>query len=309
MDLKYLKTVQTIHAAGSFQKAAALLNYAPSTVTFQVQQVEAQLGVRLFTKVGRQMVLTGAGTAALPLIDQLLADAAALDRFAEHADGPVGRLVVAVPESLLTYQLQGVLRDFKAEAPGVELVIRVLNCYDIYAQMADGQVDIAVHYDVRAYPPTIHTGVLGQYDLALVATPDLPQADQDFITPGQDKTVCALMNDPHARYLELFNAYLAEKRIRLRPNMELWSIEAIRNSTLSGLGVAFLPRFCVARELADGSLISLPTAMAERKLTAVYAYRQLSVAGAVFIRLLSDLAKHGGEPAKPKRRRAKVARK
>ena len=210
MDLKYLKTVQTIHAAGSFQKAAALLNYAPSTVTFQVQQVEAQLGVRLFTKVGRQMVLTGAGTAALPLIDQLLADAAALDRFAEHADGPVGRLVVAVPESLLTYQLQGVLRDFKAEAPGVELVIRVLNCYDIYAQMADGQVDIAVHYDVRAYPPTIHNGVPGQYAPTLVAKPDMPQADQDAITTGQDKTACAPSDDPNARSRGMVNGYVVE---------------------------------------------------------------------------------------------------
>lgn len=289
MDLKYLKTVQTIHAAGSFQKAAALLNYAPSTVTFQVQQVEAQLGVRLFTKVGRQMVLTGAGTAAMPLIDQLLADAAALDRFAEHADGPVGRLVVAVPESLLTYQMQGVLKAFKQAAPGVELVIRVLNCYDIYAQMADRQVDIAVHYDIRAYPPTVHTGVLKAYPLSLVAAPEY--ADEDFITPGQDKAVCALMNDPHARYLELFNAYLAEKRIRLRPNMELWSIEAIRKSAISGLGVAFLPTFCVEDALHAKQLVTLPTTMADRTLTAMYAYRQLSVAGALFVRLLNEIVK------------------
>lgn len=290
MDLKYLKTVQTIQAAGSFQKAAALLNYAPSTVTFQVQQVESQLGVRLFTKVGRQMVLTAQGTAAMPLIDQLLADEAALERFAQNADGPVGRLVVAVPETLLTYQLQGVLHDFKVQAPGVELVIRVLNCYDIYAQMADGQVDLAVHYDVRDYPASIHTEVYGEYELALVGSPMLTAQQQDFITPGQTKTVCGLMNDPHARYLELFNAYLAAKRIRLQPNMELWSIEAIRNSAISGLGVAFLPKFCVQAQLDSGQLIELPTEMADKKLTAVYAYRQLSVAGALFTQLLRESA-------------------
>lgn len=290
MDLKYLKTVQTIQAAGSFQKAAALLNYAPSTVTFQVQQVEAQLGVRLFTKVGRQMVLTAAGTAAMPLIDQLLADEAALERFAQNADGPVGRLVVAVPETLLTYQLQGVLHDFKVQAPGVELVIRVLNCYDIYAQMADGQVDLAVHYDVRDYPASIHTEVYGEYELALVGSPTLTAQQQDFITPGQAKTVCGLMNDPHARYLELFNAYLAAKRIRLQPNMELWSIEAIRNSAISGLGVAFLPKFCVQAQLDAGELIEIPTEISTNTLTAVYAYRQLSVAGTLFTQLLHESA-------------------
>jgi len=287
LELKYLETVQTINEVGSFQKAAALLNYAPSTVTFQVQQVETQLGFKLFTKVGRKMVFTSTGKAAMPLINQLLTDATALNHFADHADGLVGRLVVAVPETLLTYELQGVLQRFKQQAPNVELVIRVLNCYDIYAQMLDGKVDIAVHYDVRLYPATIHTGVLKKYSLSLVAAPQL--ADEDFITPNQDKSVCALMNDPHARYLELFNDYLAEKHIRLRPNMELWSIETIRNSAISGLGVAFLPTFCVQDALTAGKLVTIPTAMSANQLTAVYAYRQLTVAGKVFVDFLNEI--------------------
>ncbi|GAX07644.1 LysR family transcriptional regulator [Secundilactobacillus silagincola] len=287
MDLKYLKTIQAIQTAGSFQKAATLLNYAPSTVTFQVQQVEAQLGISLFAKVGRKMVLTSQGTAAMPLINQLVADAAALERFADHTNEPVGRLVVAVPETLLTYQMQGVLKQFKQQAPGVELVIRVLNCYDIYSQMVDGKADIAIHYDVRNYPTTIHTGMIKDYSLSLVAAPEL--ADEDFITPDQDKDVCALMNDPHARYLELFDQYLTEKRIRLRPEMELWSIETIRNSTISGLGVTFLPTFCVQDALDSGQLVTIKTDMVAPKLTAIYAYRQLSVAGELFVRLLKKM--------------------
>ncbi|MFC6253632.1 LysR family transcriptional regulator [Secundilactobacillus hailunensis] len=286
MELKYLKTIQTIAAVGSFQKAAALLNYAPSTVTFHVQQAEAQLGFKLFTKIGRQMVFTSTGKAAMPLINRLLADAASLNHFADHRDGLVGRLVVAVPETLLTYEMQGVLKQFKKQAPNVELVIRVLNCYDIYAQMLDGKVDIAVHYDVRLYPPTIHTKKLKDFPLVLVAAPEL--AREDFITPDQDKSVCALMNDPHARYLELFDEYLAEKHIRLRPNMELWSIEAIRNSAISGLGVAFLPTFCVQDALIAGQLVTIPTTMTTHQLTAVYAYRYLSKAGELFVKLLKQ---------------------
>ncbi len=98
------------------------------------------------------------------------------------------------------------------------------------------------------------------------------------------------MNDPHARYLELFNAYLAAKRIRLQPNMELWRIEAIRNSAISGLGVAFLPKFCVQAQLEAGELIEITTEIAANTLTAVYAYRQLSVAGALFTQLLRESA-------------------
>ena len=81
--------------------------------------------------------------------------------------------------------------------------------------------------------------------------------------------------------MELCNAYLAAKRIRLQPNMELWRIEAIRNSAISGLGVAFLPKFCVQAQLEAGELIEITTEIAANTLTAVYASRQLSVAGAL----------------------------
>ena len=69
MDLKYLATIKAILETGSFQKAATRLNYTQSTVTFQVRQLEAELRVQLFERVGRRMVLTQAGQEILPYIE------------------------------------------------------------------------------------------------------------------------------------------------------------------------------------------------------------------------------------------------
>jgi DNA-binding transcriptional LysR family regulator len=66
MDIKNLITLRTIVDTGSFQAAANQLNYAQSTVTAQVQQLEQELGLRLFTKTGRKMVLTQAGRDLMP---------------------------------------------------------------------------------------------------------------------------------------------------------------------------------------------------------------------------------------------------
>jgi Transcriptional regulator len=60
MDLKYLTTIKTILETGTFQKAANRLNYTQSTVTFQIQQLESELGMKLFERIGRRMVLTEA---------------------------------------------------------------------------------------------------------------------------------------------------------------------------------------------------------------------------------------------------------
>ena len=60
MNTKNLITFKTILEAGSFQKAADRLNYTQSTVTFQVKQLEEELSLKLFEKIGRRMELTQA---------------------------------------------------------------------------------------------------------------------------------------------------------------------------------------------------------------------------------------------------------
>lgn len=72
MGLKYLYTFKTILEADNFQKAAERLNCAQSTVTFQIRQLEEELSVKLFEKIGRRMVLTQAGKEILPCIEQVL---------------------------------------------------------------------------------------------------------------------------------------------------------------------------------------------------------------------------------------------
>lgn len=67
MELKYLHTFLTIVSAGSFSRAAERLSYTQSAITFQVAQLEDELGVKLFEKVGRKMALTQAASALCPM--------------------------------------------------------------------------------------------------------------------------------------------------------------------------------------------------------------------------------------------------
>lgn len=72
MDLRSIITVKAILAEGSFQKAAQRLNYSQSTVTFQVRQLENELSLRLFERIGRRMVITQAGKDILPHMESIL---------------------------------------------------------------------------------------------------------------------------------------------------------------------------------------------------------------------------------------------
>lgn len=72
MNTKSLVTFKTILEMGSFQKAADKLGYTQSTVTFQIKQLEEELALKLFEKIGRRMELTQAGKDIMPYVDMIL---------------------------------------------------------------------------------------------------------------------------------------------------------------------------------------------------------------------------------------------
>lgn len=294
MELKNLYTVKKILETGSYQHAAAALNYAQSTVTFQIKQVEEELGVKLFERNGRQMILTAAGTEILPLINQVIAATEKLTHTGQQIHEITGQLKIAIPESLITYKLPPLLQKFKQLAPKVQLKIEVLNCYDIYEKMMTGGLDIAVHYDVDSYSPDIELQNLGQFPLVLVASPSIDPAQMDFKTPNQVKKICHLQNDSNALFLKIFNEYLTKKQIVLEPPMELWSIETIKRCLQSNLGIAYLPTFTIADELANHELIELPIDINTNTLTAVVAYKhgtEEKPTIGLFLKLLAELFK------------------
>jgi len=72
VDTRSIVVIKTILEEGSFQKAAQRLNCSQSTVTFQVRQLENELSVRLFERLGRRMVFTPAGKSILPHMEAIL---------------------------------------------------------------------------------------------------------------------------------------------------------------------------------------------------------------------------------------------
>lgn len=291
MELKNLYTVKKIIETGSYQKTARLLNYAQSTITFQVKQLESELSIKIFEKKGNKMELTEAGKEILPIIDKIISATEELLSFNSSSDDITGSLKIALPETLITYKIQPILEEFKKKAPNVKLSLQVMNCYSIYEQMLNKNIDIAIHYNVEKYPPNFITKDIKTYPLVLVASPNLDANQRDFITPNQKKSICHIQNDSNALYLKILNSYLKNKNITLETELELWSIEAIKRSVISNLGVAFLPRFTVEDELEKGILNEIKTDMTNNKMTAIYVYNKnnwMSPAMKLFLEILNN---------------------
>ena len=291
MDIKYLKTFKTILEAGSFQKAAEQLNYAQSTVTQQIQLIEQELSVKLFDKIGRRMELSQAGEELLPYIDSVLEAVGRMENYSKDKKELTGTLKVAMPETLLTYQMQPILKSFHEQAPNVTLSLQASNCYAIREQVMNGGIDLGIHYDVGGYGTSVIVEHLNSYHLSLIASPELNGEDADFISKGQRKTAFLMTSDRNSVYYKQFQDYLRREDIVLAGEMEVGSTEAIKRSVASRLGIAFLPSFTVEKELELGVVKELPTAMNGR-LESVCIYHKnkwITPAMSLFIRILKEM--------------------
>lgn len=270
MELRYLQTFRTIVAEGSFSRAAEKLNYTQSTITFQIGQLENELSTKLFEKIGRRMILTKAGEQLIPYIDDVLTSIDKMRCFESSLTEYQGELRIGIGETLLCYQLPHILKVFHEQAPKTKLFLRSMNCCDIRNELLSGNIDLGIFYeDIGGFGTNIITYPFGSYPLALIASEDTKRAFPDFITPNQHLDIPFIINEPTCIFRQIFEQYLSEKSILLDYTIELWSIPTIKNLVKNNVGISFLPKFTIEKELRKGELIEIQTDIAKTHISAV----------------------------------------
>ena len=147
MEIKNLYTLKTIIEEGSFGNAANKLGYTQSTITFQIRQLEAELGVTLFEKIGHRMILTPAGESILPYIDETISAFERLQNVGKDLNSVTGELNIILSETLLCYKLDEVISEFHRMVPKVQLKLRSLSCYATKQAIIKGNADLGICYD------------------------------------------------------------------------------------------------------------------------------------------------------------------
>lgn len=291
MNTKNLITLNKILETGSFQKAAKELNYTQSTVTFQIHQLEQELSIKLFNKIGRKMQLTQIGKEILPLVDTILQATEQLNYYGKNLAEMTGILKLVIPDSILIYLMQPLIRRFLNLAPKIQLIVNSISSEDIDDAIINGNADIGINCDKGSYPDTIIHKQMSPFRACLVASSSFDSTQLDFITPHQKKSICMISNEPNGNYQKSINDYLAFKDITLNPYMKMQSIEAVKKSVMNNLGIAYIPIFAIRNELENGSFIQINTELDEQLYTSVVVFNKnkwQSPQMKVFLKILDE---------------------
>lgn len=138
MEVRQLNTLIRAAQFQSFSKAAESLSYSQSAVTVQIKALEEELGVRLFDRMGKRVILTTQGRHFLEYAHSIL-DTIHSARQAISDDTDLnGCLHIGTLESLCFFRLPGLMRQFRRENPGVSLRVTTGSPEELIEKWSEG---------------------------------------------------------------------------------------------------------------------------------------------------------------------------
>ena len=257
-----MKTVDPLHGVAaflavaeheSFTGAAEALGLTRSTVSAQVADLEARLGLRLFHRSTRIVRLTAAGQAYRDRLGDLservdLAERAAR---AEHS-APEGRLRITAPPDLAQRFLLHWVAEFLAGHPGIRIELDLSNAAH---NLIERRLDLAIRGTI-AVEPNLITRKLGVSPLLTCAHPDY------IARRGQPRTPADLADHDLLHFASLrrgriwtMTRGIERIEVPILPRLELNEGWALRTAALEATGICQLPAFIVGEVLRSGDLV------------------------------------------------------
>ncbi|UPK46872.1 LysR family transcriptional regulator [Paenibacillus pabuli] len=251
MEIRQLVTFQTIVEIGSYTGAAAQLGYTQSTITAHIQSLEEEIGGELFTYEKRQLKLTHLGRELIPLAEDLLATHDQIKSI--RSDQEIkGILRVAAPESLTISRLSPIIKEYSSKYPQVKFILTNGTCEQNQVDLLSGRVDVALMVYPELHPEKCIHYELTEEKIVLVCSNDGPEHFDEYKL--EDNPPFFITNEEGCSYRTMFERYLVKHDIPPFQTMELWSIEAIKQTVMSGLGFSFLPYMTVKDDVERGKL-------------------------------------------------------
>ncbi|MEL6249188.1 MAG: LysR family transcriptional regulator [Cyanobacteria bacterium J06626_23] len=291
--LDQLRILRAIAAEGSFKRAADSLYVSQPAVSLQVQNLERQLDVPLFDRGGRRAQLTEAGHLLLEYGDRILSLCQETCRAIEDLQNlQGGTLIVGASQTTGTYLLPRMIGLFRQQYPDVAVQLHVHSTRRTSWSVANGQIDLAI---IGGEVPSELQDSLeiisyAEDELALIMPVFHPLASNEAINKEDLYKLKFITLDSQSTIRKVIDQVLGRCGIetrRLRVEMELNSIEAIKNAVQSGLGVAFVSISAIEKELQMGVLhrAKIDSVIVKRTLSVIFnPNRYRSTAAAAFTR-------------------------
>lgn len=256
MEIRQLKAFMAIADARTFTAAAQRIHYTQAALSMQIKQLEREVGVPLFTRMPRRVVLTEAGERLMARAQHILREHdAALAELAELAGAERGRLRLGSASGMVSADsLPAILKKLKKAHPHAEVSVTSGTSEELVKKILAGETDAAfISLPVQAR--NVETELLSQDQLVAIASPRHAMAGQRVVSAFALAGEKLILGERGGNTRRLIDEFFAEAGLKPTVAMELSRQAAIKNMVAADMGVGIVPLSVVREEVERGRLV------------------------------------------------------
>ncbi|WP_312454219.1 DNA-binding transcriptional regulator YeiE [Pseudescherichia sp.] len=277
ITLRQLAVFAEVLKSGSTTQASQMLALSQSAVSAALTDLEGQLGVQLFDRVGKRLVVNEHGRLLYPRALALLEQATEIEQLFREDNGAIR---VYASSTVGNYILPEIIARYRRDFPALPLEMSVGNSQDVINAVADFRVDIGL-IEGPCHTAEIVSEPWLEDELVVFASPASPLL-QGEVTLDRLASAPWILRERGSGTRELVDYLLLSHLPQFHLGMELGNSEAIKHAVRHGLGISCLSRRVIAEQLESGTLkeIAIPLPRLVRTLWRIH-HRQKHLSNAL----------------------------
>lgn len=258
MDIKSLEAFIRVQEMHSFTKAAVVLGYTQSTVSFQIKQLEQEIGAPLFERLGRNVMLTNEGAKLLPIAHEMLRLYSEATHISAAERTPGGLVRIAIAESLAHYIFMNGFRRFHENYPDIRLKLISGSSENMFRALSENSADLVYTLDRPILDGRYAVALNEPVKMWFAAAPGHPLAGFGKPVPVSELVRYPLiLTEKNMSYRAMIDEFIAKNDLSAEPLVEVGDTHLICELLRHGVGISCLPEYILEHDFRIGTLVPI----------------------------------------------------
>ena len=257
MELRNLITFIHVAELGSFTKAAEQLGYSQSTISFQIKQLEDELGCLLFERINHTFTLTERGHELVTYAHQVRALTEDFKENLSKKEEPDGYIHIVTPDSVCEEMISAHYKDFHKKYPSIVIRFSTGDTSDMLNMIDHNEADVIITLDHRLFNKVYVIEKEQQLPMHFVAASTSKYANAKGLSIKDIATEPFVLTEYGQGYRRVFDRELAKRSIEITPVLEIGRTDIITSVLVENDMISFLPDFVTDELITDGKLCHL----------------------------------------------------
>ncbi len=258
IPLQYFRLVDTIVKEGTLTKAASSLHLTQSALSHQLKELEKELGLPVFYRNGKKLLLSGEGTRFLSSANKILAELKLLEADMDHfKQGHAGKIRISTQCYTTYHWLPRIIKYYKRISPGIDIHIVSAATQTPLDFLLRGDLDVAIVRH-KIDNEAIHYEPIFRDQLQLIVSAEHPLAGKKQMSLSDLEDEELFIQYPSSGRLPVIEQLLRERQIRPKLIHHIHYTDAIIEMVNANMGVSVLADWIVRPYLETRDIVSIP---------------------------------------------------